>query len=257
MSHKIAVCITTFLRDTLLYKTIQTIVDNYTDNLIVLIADQGYADKEKAITMEYFSQRISLEYHRLPFDCGLSAARNALINRAHQLEIPYILMSADSIQFTQSYDFSHVISFLEADEKRGLVGFELENSKMAWEFLMNVTLRGIELTYPTERINFNNIDFIKVDICRNIFLAKTHTMLNLYDEDLKLGEHELSFLEYKKRAFEAFWTKHLSFKRNNSVCSKEYRSYRNRLSDYLSVVKQKLNISGWVIYPKNNEKRKH
>lgn len=249
-NYKIAICITTFLRDTLLYKTIQSIVDNYTENCIVLIADQGYSNQEKDITIDYYKHQIPLEYYKLSFDCGLSVARNYLVNKANEMQIPYCLISADSIQFLRPYDFQLIINFLEQDEKKGLIGFELENSKCSWEYLMNVDTEGIHLLKTTEVINFKEHLFKKVDICRNIFLAKTKILLNLWDEEMKLGEHELAFIELKKRNYECYWNDSYIFKRINSNSSEEYKLYRSRLQDYLKILKQKLNIKKWVIYEK-------
>ena len=249
MEYKIAVLITTFLRDKLLYKTIQSIVDNYTKDCIILIADQGYNDEEKNITIDYYKSQIPLEYFQLPFDCGLSAARNYLIRIANERNIPYILMGADSIQFKQSYNFNPIINFLESNDKIGLVGFDLENSKCKWEYFMEVTPKGIQFLESDILVNYNEYIFKKVDICRNIFLVKTPTVLNLYDEELKLGEHELAFLEYKKRGYEVYWTDKIGFVKCNNQSTGEYQEYRKRLGDYLKIVKQKLGITGWVIYP--------
>jgi hypothetical protein len=246
--YNIAILITTFLRDSLLYKTIQTIVDNYPNNSIILIADQGYADSEKDITIDYYKSQIPLEYYRLPFDCGLSYARNYLINKANEMNIPYILMSADSIQFAQKYDFQPIIDFLEQNDKRGIVGVDLLGSRCPWEFLMELTDKGIKLFPSSNYIEFKGIKYKKCDIVRNIFLAKTKTILNLYDNELKLCEHEDSFITYKQRGYEVYWTDTISFKRISTNTSKEYQSYRKRLSDFQKILKQKLNISGWVLY---------
>jgi hypothetical protein len=245
----IAILITTFLRDNLLYKTLQTIVDFKPDNCIVLIADQGYADSEKDITIDYFKSQIPLEFYKLPFDCGLSYARNYLVQKAHEMQIPYCLLSADSIQFTQKYNFNPMIQFLALDEKRGLIGFDLENSKCNWEYLMEITPKGIKFSYSDKEYFFGNIKLTKVDICRNIFLAKTHTLLNLWNPEYKLGEHELAFLDYKERGYEVYWTDAYLFKKISGRNNEEYETYRKRQNDYLKLVKQKYNMSGWVIYP--------
>jgi len=251
--YKIAILITTFLRDSLLYKTIQTIVDNYPEDCIVLIADQGYADSEKDITLDYYKSQISLEYFKIPFDSGLSYARNFLVQKASEMSIPYCLVSADSIQFNQTYDFTPIIQFLELDEKRGLVGFDLENSKAKWEYLIEITQKGIQLSYSDKDYFFSNLKLTKVDICRNIFLAKTKTLLNLWDEELKLAEHEMSFLEYKKKGYEVYWTDSYVFKRISGRNNEEYETYRKRFGNYQKIMKQKLGITGWVIYPKDKK----
>jgi hypothetical protein len=236
------------LRDNLLYKTLQTIIDNYPKDCIVLIADQGYSSLEKTINIDYFKSQIPIEYYQLPFDSGLSVARNFLVQKAFDMQIPYILLGADSIQFIQSYDFQPIINFLEQDNKRGIVGFDLDGSKCPWEFLMELTPKGIRLSSSNNYTELDGIKYKKVDICRNIFLAKTNTLLNLWDEEMKLCEHELAFLGYKKRDYEVYWTDYISFKRISTNTSDEYKTYRNRLSDYQKILRQKLNISSWVIY---------
>jgi hypothetical protein len=248
MNYKIAILITTFLRDNLLYKTLQTIVDNYPEDSIILIADQGYSDSEKDINIDFFKSQINLEYYKIPFDCGLSYARNFLINKANEKQIPYILMGADSIQFSQPYNFQPFIEFLEQDETKGVVGFALNGSKCPWEFLMEITPQGIKMLPSNNYIEFVGIRYKQVDICRNIFIAKTKTILNLYDEEMKLCEHELAFLEYKKRGYKVYWTNTISFKKSAAHYSNEYNSYRKRLPDYQKLFKQKLGINGWVNY---------
>lgn len=248
MNYKIAILITTFLRDSLLYKTIQTVVDNYTEGCIVLIADQGCSNSEKDITIDYYKSQIPLEYFKIPFDSGLSYARNFLVQKTSEMSIPYCLISADSIQFNSTYNFTPIIQFLELDEKRGIVGFDLIGSKCPWEFIMELTAQGIKFTSSTTYVEFNNIKFKKVDICRNIFLTKTNSIINLYDNELKLCEHEDAFLTYKKRDYEVYWTDNLLFKKISTNTSDEYQTYRKRLGDYQKILRQKYNMSGWVIY---------
>lgn len=246
--NNIAILITTFLRDSLLYKTLQTIIDYYPNNCTVLIADQGYNSSDKDVQIDYYKSQIKLEYYKLPFDCGLSYSRNYLISKAKELNIPYILMCADSIQFSQSYNFEPIIRILESDTQLGIVGFALEHSKCPWEFNMEVTPTGIKMLSSSNYTDFEGIRYKQVDICRNIFLAKTDTMLNLYDNEMKLMEHELAFLEYKKRGYEVYWTDSYVFKKITSRNNAEYESYRKRFGDYRRLFEQKLGIKGWVIY---------
>ena len=230
MNYTIAILITTFLRDNLLYKTIQSIVQNHTNNCIVLIADQGYSSYEKENEISYCKSQIPLEYYRLPFDCGLSYARNFLIKKASDMNIPYILLSSDSIQFTQLYDFESIIKFLNQDSQRGLCGFKLQKSK-------------IDICNSKDFIADNNIQYIECNITNNIFLAKTKTLLDLYDNEMKLYVDELAFLEYKKRGYKIFYTDYIQFKKINTNNSKEYKIYNSRLKDYQQLFEVKLGIS--------------
>lgn len=240
--YKIAILITTFLRDALLYKTLQTIVNNFPSDCIVLIADQGYASSEKDIQLDYFKSQISLEYYKIPFDSGLSAGRNFLVNKAKEMNIPFCLVSADSIQFTTIYDFKSIINFLESQNNYGVVGFELLNSKCNWEFYLKIENNKLYYIESEDYITYNDIKFKQIDICRNIFLTKTEAIYNLWDEEMKLSEHTLAFWELKSKNYKVFWTDYCVFKRFSSRYSSEYDSYRNRVNDFMQLAMSKMNI---------------
>ena len=246
---KIAICLTTFLREKLLYYACDSIINYLPEDIILLIADQSKISEEKELKINEIKLKIPCEYYRLPFDCGLSYARNFLVQKANEMNIPYCLIMADSNQFTQLYDFQLIIDFLEENPKRGIVGFDLDKSKCEWEYLMEVTPIGLKFSYPTEELIFKDIKFTKVDICRNIFLAKTHTLLDLWDNEQKLCEHELAFLEYKKRGYEVHWTNHIQLLRYART-SEEYTYFRKRWKEYKDTAKRKLGIPGWIILPK-------
>lgn len=246
--YNIAIIITTFLRDELLYKTLQSIVDNYPENSIVLVGDQSNYSLEKEKIINSFKEKIPLEYYKLDYDCGLSSARNQLVSIANDMLIPYVLISADSIQFTQKYDFQPYIDFLEKDNKRGLIGYNLLGSKCPWEWWLDITPQGIKLNSSNMFIEENDITYKKCEICRNIFLAKTKSILNLWDNEMKLAEHELAFLEYKKRGYEVYWTNSISFNKVKDTSLESYNQLRNRFGEYKELLKKKLNITGWVVY---------
>jgi hypothetical protein len=200
--------------------------------------------------MDYYKSQIPLEYYTIPFDSGLSYARNFLVSIVNEKNIPYVLISSDSIQFIQLYNFQSIINILSTDNQIGRIGFELLNSKCSWEYLLKITPQGIKFSYSNEWITIDNKKYLRVDICRNIFLATTKSLINIpYDNDLKLGEHEEHAIRYKEKYF-TYWTDSFKFKRISNRNNEEYETYRNRLQDYLKIVKQKLAIKGWVIYPK-------
>ena len=201
----IAICINTFLRDNLLYKTLQTIVDNYTNECIVLLADQGYADSEKDITIDYYKSQILLEYYRLPFDCGLGYAKNFLVQKASELQIPYCLIMPDSVQFTSVYNFSPLFNDLDTNT---IINFKLKN--------------------------------IEPIILKNIFIAKTNILISLWDNELKIYEYELAFAEGIKRNCKIKWVDNYNFKKIKSRSSEEYQSYCKRIKDFKRLSEQKL-----------------
>jgi hypothetical protein len=246
--NKIAIILTTFLRDNLLLKTVKNLQPYLSENLILLIGDQGYPENKGLVYSS--SSFIFTEYYGLPFDCGLSYSRNYLINIANQLDCDYILMLADSIQFSQPYNFQPFIDILDSKPYYGLIGFDLENSKCTWEF--NVEIKNHKLCYSLANyLTIINQETLKeVDICRNVFLAKTKALLNLWDNEMKLSEHTLAFLELKKRGYKCFWTDALKFKRINNQNNAEYDSYRKRAGEYRKLLYKKLDITGCVFPPK-------
>ena len=115
---------------------------------------------------------------------------------------------------------------------------------------MKLTESGIKFSHSDKTIEFNGIIFLKCDICTNVFLAKTNTLLNLWDNEQKLAEHELAFFEYKKRGYEVHWTDSIQLKRY-ALQTEEYTICRKRWKNYKDLAKRKLGIDGWIILPKN------
>ena len=202
---KIAILITTFLRDNLLYKCIQSIVDNYNDSYILLITDQGYADSEKDITIDYYKSQIPLEYYPLSFDCGISIARNCLVQKAFEMNIPYCLIMPDSIQFTESYNFE---SLFEDLNNNVIINFKLKN--------------------------------IEPIALKDIFLAKTNLIGDLWDNEMKIYEYQLVFAECIKRGYKIAWNEDYNFKKISSRSTEEYYSYCKRIKEFKKLSEQKL-----------------
>ena len=200
-----AICITTFLRDNLLYKCIQSIVDNHNDNYHILIADQGYNSPEKLITINYYQSQIPLEYYRLPFDCGLSIAKNFLVQRASEMQVPYCLIMPDSIQFIEIYNFESL------------------SNKLDNNVIINFNLKNVEpITLKT------------------ILLASTKCLIDLWDNELKLWEHELVHSRCIKKDYKIEWNENYNFKKIKSKGSEEYQIYCKRIKEYQKLSKQKI-----------------
>lgn len=239
--YNLAIIVTTFHRDNLLAATIANILKHYDVDYRILIGDQNPTEEKAQLYA-------NLMYYNLPYDCGLSYSRNFLVQKAHDMGFKYVLLSADSIQFNQKYDFQPFINFLEKDTKRGLVGFELSGSKCPWEFWIDLVPEGIKLNASNMYIEENGIKYKKCAVVRNIFLAKTETLLNLWDNEMKLAEHTLAFLEYKKRGYEVYWTDSISFQKVKDTSCEAYNQLRKRVGEYKKLLKQKLGNEGNIIY---------
>jgi GT2 family glycosyltransferase len=239
---KIAILLTTFLRDKLLDEAVNSIKANMDANYVLLVADQGRNIAKKAST--YMTG--SCLWFALEFDTGLSAARNFLVRQAVTTSSDYCLVTADSIKFTKKYDFAPIIEFMKSDERIGIVGFDIKN-RIPYEYDIDlIPGKHFGLKKPSNGlVSYNNIQFQQVDICRNFFLAKTQCLVeNQWDEELKLAEHEPYFYELKKKGrWSVYWT---NFIQGEYVDSKppEYVKYRNRIyTEYLEVLKKKYDIT--------------
>jgi GT2 family glycosyltransferase len=284
--EKIAIILTTFLRDKSLYISVNSILNNWiNDKYILIIGDQGkYSDKKKQWFWDRGFNRADIGekrdkfYWNMQFDCGLSYARNFLINTAYSLGAKYCWITADSIKFTDKYNLSPIIEFMEEDPRNGIVGFEIKN-RVIWE--CNIELvknKHFLLTRDNiEIINRNNINFIKCDVVRNFFLAKTECLIhNQWDNDLKLCEHEDFFWRFKNNAksfteefgadiyqpYKVFWTDYIKAE-YLSHRPPEYNLYRKRLySEFKKKLQKKYGLTGWITYSKSlketfNKWRKH
>lgn len=228
----IAIIYTTFLRDDLANKTTQSIYD-YWNDYILLIGNQNKKDM--------------IGSFHLPFDCGLSYARNYLVQEAKKLRCDYCLVTADSIEFTDKYNFTPIIDFMETNNV-DKVGFKLDN-RISWEYDMAlIPGQYFELSKPSaEPIIYKGIKYQKVDICKNFFLAKTQTLLDIpWDNNLKLSEHEDHCYRLRQARCSTYVTDYISANYIDDK-SPEYLKYRSRMyGEYRKLLLQKYGIKSWV-----------
>jgi len=263
--NKIAIIYTTFLRDNLEKQTIESILDNWNENYVLLIGEQGLRDKDTKT--DYYNSLNNKNIYRyiLPFDYGLSASRNFLVEKANELNCKYCLLTADSIKFLQPYDLQTVIDFLEEDPRRGIVGLNLRR-RICWEGDLELKEKGFYFEAPQrELIEFKNIVFQRVDICRNFFLATTKCLLdNKWDNNLKLLEHEDFFWRLKNNSvsfvkeygtdiyqpYQVFYTDYIKGEYIEDK-PKEYLKYRNRMyNEFKKILEAKYSFKfSWIYSP--------
>lgn len=245
--NKIGIIYTTFLRDELMKITVNSIIEYMPKDSILYIGDQGNKTIEKDTFYNSLPKNI-VKVIYLPYDCGLSYARNTLICYANSQGCDYSLITADSIAFEEKFNLNEIIEFLSHDNNRALVGFNLKN-RISWEYdLKLVPNEHFELSKPKESpIIYKGIKFQPVGICKNFFLAKTKVLLECkWDEELKLAEHEVFFYNLQNKGFKAYYTEDLkAYYINNKGL--EYNLKRRRIyTIYLDLMKKKYNIKGWT-----------
>lgn len=246
--EKIAIIYTTFLRDKLFYRTINSILANWRENFVLLIADQSPTKEKIDWILEKAENNSQIKYYPLLFDCGLSYSRNFLINIVKKLNIPYSLITADSIEFNENSIKLEPLTKILKEGKANLIGLGL-NNRVYWEYYMKLDPNHFRLIKSEDFIEINNIKYKKCDIVKNFFLAETDILSKVkWDNDLKLSEHEDFFWRFKQNGFKVLWTDYASA---NYIEYKpqEYKKYRQRMyKEFRDILRKKYNIKGWVTY---------
>jgi hypothetical protein len=261
-TSKIAFLITTFLRDELLYQSIESLLSYLQDNWIILIADQGNISEEKKKWILKLKQKYpdNLHYRQVSFNSGLSYGRNYLINLAKEKNCEYVVLASDNFLFNKSIQkIDKIVDFLKSNNYYDLIGFELENCICNWEAKLNlikneyfeldfINTKSIMCEYYAHEFN-NYIKIFDCDIVRNFFVAKIDGLLNTkWDNNLKCREHEDFFWRYKQLKYKVGWTNQIYVKKLTDR-PKEYDKYRKGNMYFgLNYLKNKYKIKKWIKY---------
>lgn len=239
------ILVTTFLRPEMLEITLASYIKFKPDNVNILIADQS--PKENFEVIQKFKDKII--YYELPFDCGISYARNFLVEKNLNLEIPYCLLIDDSVLFDKYYDFDTILKYM-VDYDAVKVGFHIKRS-IAWEGDLTY-VPGVHFILDAPKrpsvIDFNGLEYIPVDITRNNFLATTESLYNIpWCSELKLCEHEDNAYRYKEKyKNRIFYSKYISFD-YLKIRNEKYNEYRNRCyTVYLKKLREIYKMTGWI-----------
>lgn len=251
--------ITTFLRDELLYKSVESLLPYLGANAVIIV-DQGHLTEEKEQwlyknnfdSFNYSRKNIPQKrfYYQVPFDSGLSYCRNYGVKRAKEIGSNHVVIGSDSFLFNGTITMFDALPLCLFD----LFGFQLKNCQVGWEAKLSlIEGEAFELDFIDKSEPYT---FYDIDICRNFFIAKTDSLINSpWDENLKLGEHELFFYNYKKNGYKCVWTD-LIYAEKMTDRPGEYSSLRQKnFNEGQKYLKKLLGISGWVKY-KNLERAK-
>ena len=170
----------------------------------IYLADQGPYDAE----MELYYAKLRLEGHViqwLPYNCGLSFARNYLVKQSKE---PYIYLMDNDFILTPESDPSPMLQILEDNPNIGIVGAKLiEHEDYHFNLIWSLNPRKLYYvpTLPTSIRQTKAykcqkaISYRLCDIVLNFALYKREVLNDLlWDEELKLVEHSSYFLKLKE-----------------------------------------------------------
>jgi glycosyltransferase involved in cell wall biosynthesis len=257
--------ITTFLRDNLLYKSVESLLPYLGDNAVIIV-DQGHLTEEKiswldkhdfdAINYSRQNNPQKRFYYQVPFNKGLSWCRNYGVKKAKELSSESVFIGSDSFIFNENIQKLDI-----KNTNYDIIGVDLRPSVCWWEAKLNL-IEGVafELDFIDKNnsigLNYPFFTVYDVEICRNCFIAKTDILLNTtWDENLLLGEHEDMFWRLKQAGVKVGWTPTIVLEKQTDRPS-EYLKYRTKnFNDGRKKLKEKYSITGWVKY-KNLDRAK-
>jgi glycosyltransferase involved in cell wall biosynthesis len=258
---KISIILTTFKRPNLLKQCLQSIVNNWPADIecVLLVGNQCMKGDVLVVEESYnllydFIQSNpdkNIKHIELDYDCGITKARNELINRSKLMNCDYTILTADSICVDSSL---HNLKFVIAsmiDQQFDLIGFNLLN-RVNWEgwITLNKEERVFELDFIDPKEKESSL-FVPCSIVRNFWIAKTDTLTAVsYDEDLKMCEHELWAWQYNKAGFKIGCTNFITgtYVKSDDT-NTEYKTVRQKnFNDSKRILLQNYNLANWIKY---------
>jgi len=207
----------------------------------IAIADDSRAPYRKKILDRF--PGLPIEYIELPFDVGLSAGRNILLNT---VGTEFFLLCDDDFYLDERADIPRAMDLLKEKDLDILGGLFYNYRTVVypwdrflrtldthltrgrrWNFIGQMQLKERTLSIRTKLYSFP--EFARVDFCHNFFIGRTEAVKKIggWNEELKLDEHLAFFLRAKDHGLRVgfsncFGTRHYPIRNKN------YASFRFR-----------------------------
>lgn len=237
-------CITTFLRYDCLRVLLASIeATGYKSRIIV-------ADQNREIDWSVYAPYPDIEVVDLPYDVGLSEARNALILASRA---PYILLLEDDFQFTEKTRIEKFLELMDVTPNVGVVGGQVQQLGVPIHFeWIPVVEDGVLYHKPDgdDYKKWNGITYKKTGAVLNFALMRREMLRTYYwDPRLKLREHADFYLRLAASEWQVLYTPDVII--NDAKPSRypeEYKQLKSR-DEYMVLMMQKNNLR--AIYYQN------
>ena len=258
---KIGIILTSIERPQALKKSVESIFAVWQDNWVLYVGLQDDYESESFGIMSKIIEDNpdkAIRLYDLEYNCGISKARNELIQKAHLWNCEYVLLTADSIIFDESMSRLQFIT-----DSMGILGYDLcglnLNNRIPWEAMLDLVdnpERCFVLDFIDPKLKEDN-DFVYCQIVRNFWIAKIESLIQVpYDEQLIMAEHEDFFYRYNKADNHICCTNLCSGTYNKSLNTSEYDKIRaTNFRIGMQRLKDKYSLKSWVCY-KNLENTK-
>jgi hypothetical protein len=221
--------VTAFLRPKALARFVESI-RRYYPKLRIIVADSGNLPA-------VFDDPL-LEYHTLPHDAGVSAARNLLVEKCRT---PYLFIGEDDYVFTEETDLAAFVDVLNSDPEVGIVGGPLHYSRndKVDDFCCDFDVfRGhlhVKAGCGPWRATAAGVSYRLCDMTFNFMAGRVECFKeHPWRNDIPIGEHFGYFVDvWKGRRWRVAWTPRvLADHDHNYERRPEYDDFRNRARDF-------------------------
>jgi hypothetical protein len=243
----ITAIVPTFLRDECLKKLISSLRVYYPTMPLII----GYQGKQlEPIETDEYTKILEL-----PDDCGLSYARNALVN---EVKTPMTWLLDDDFVITPTANVYQLAEIFGVDENIGIVaGRFFQNNKVfpyeklfefSGEILFGVYWEALHKAQLVHLYKHNRSEYSYADIVHNFFVAKTEVLKKYtWDNRHKVHSEHLDFflnLKLNSNVKVAFVPKVLVV--HDKQVNKVYNEYRVR--QYYDLIYKKYGLKiGWSL----------
>jgi GT2 family glycosyltransferase len=236
----VAVGIKTFLREDLLFQTLDAIEDHFPYLFRFYIADDGSVSDKKELRYRRLEEKGHVII-RLPYNSGISVGRNEIVKRFTE---PYLLMMDDDIVIEDGESIRRMKAVLDSRDEMGVCSGMLfgrngdyvgnENYQKGLRF---ETSGGILFRYPAhrqiEQANGSGTMFVVAEQVVNFFLAKREVFDDVrWDNRIKVEwEHMDFFLSLLKTKWKAAVCLEARAVHLHSILDPVYNQYRRAVTN--------------------------
>jgi len=212
------------------------------------------ADQSKEIDTELYNNwaRHDLRVLPLPYDCGLSAARNILVK---ETDLPYKLLLEDDFLFTADTKVEKLLELMEVADIAG-GGVYRNGTRLSFEF--NFKREGdtiYQIPDGDDWTEHKGVHYKRTGCVLNFALFKRSVFDNIqWNSKLKLIEHQHFFYRVKNPIV---FTNDVKIVDNKKEKTPEYRQLRNREYFWIDAlndlgVKRLMYLNGQVVEVRDN-----
>ena len=181
---------------------------------------------------------------RMPFDSGLSAGRNLLIDRSKR---PFIFLLDDDFIFTEKTRLDKFADIMNSDKKIGIVGGVCVESGQETHYEHWLELKGGILRHTPDGDKWETRAGVRckqTGCVLNFSLIRRNLFRDVkWDDDLKIVEHSDFFLQLNKykNKWKIYFTPEVSII-HLKVRDEDYSKYRMRWQMFFTIFFKKWGI---------------